>query len=223
MGAESPCDTCATSRCCTVFDPELTGPDIARLTAALGVEPSVFAWARPVHTEQAGPDGVRLGTAETWELRLRRTTAGDAAIGEGGARRCIFLLHLGPGLNRCGVYAIRPMICRTFPTAIGRDMVYAGGPPGVCPEGAWEAAVLDVSTIRVTHGAADLERQRWRAFLAAWNALEAQADLAPLERADALALLMRTVIHFEGDESASPAVRFQRALQAALKAPPPQR
>jgi len=188
------------------------------------MSPTIFAAARPVHGVQAGADGVRLGTVETWELRLRRAVAGDAAVGEGGAKRCLFLMHLGPGLNRCGVYAIRPMICRTFPTAVTADGVFAGS-SAVCPDGAWDGLSLDARSIRASHSSAATERERWRAFLAVWNAEGPQAELAGRTREQAIERLFVTILAFEEMPAESSPVedRARAALNVAFKARPPQR
>ena len=190
----SPCATCATARCCTVFDPELTGPDVARLVAHLGLPPAHFAELAPVRADAIGLDGVRLGGLETRELRLRRTLLGT---GEGGLRRCVFLMHLGPGLNRCGVHAVRPAVCRLYPSDATRFGVVVGTPSDVCPPDAWVPERVDLRPLRVAHAEAAEERARWRVFLAAWDAAGPQQRLSRLTVEAARGRFFEALLAFE--------------------------
>ncbi len=203
----SPCATCPTARCCTVFDPELTGADVARLSGRLRLEPRVFAELAPVRADAVGPDGIRLGGVETRELRLRRTTTAE---GEGGARRCVFLMHLGPGLNRCGVHAVRPALCRLYPSDATRFGIMVGTPTDICPPDAWAPERVDLVPLRAAHATAAVERARWRAFLEAWDAPAHQRALASLPTEVARDRLFAALLAFEeafartGSDSADP-------------------
>jgi Fe-S-cluster containining protein len=215
------CQRCDTARCCVVFDPELTGADLVRLARGLGVTPLSFCRLAPVRADEAGPDGIRLGGIETWELRLRRTAAGEEDPFPGGARRCLFLMHLAPGTERCGVHPLRPMLCRTFPAARSLGQLHVGTAPAVCPEAAWEGlpppepALL--GALEVTFDAADLERGRWRRFLSRWNAPSLQARLAALPTGLASERLIATIAAFESP-GADEAAAFERAVALAFTA-----
>jgi Fe-S-cluster containining protein len=54
-----------------------------------------------------------LGLSGAWFRRryLRRTSEGELILSHGGADRCVFLR---PD-NRCGIYPVRPLQCRTYP------------------------------------------------------------------------------------------------------------
>ncbi len=54
-----------------------------------------------------------LGLTAAWFKRryLRRTPEGDRVINNQGGGRCVFLTRD----NRCTVYAVRPLQCRTYP------------------------------------------------------------------------------------------------------------
>lgn len=216
------CTRCRTARCCIVFDPELTGPDLARLAAGLGVPPLSFCRLAPVRADEAGPDGVRLGGIETWELRLRRTLAGEAAAGAGGARRCLFLLHLGPGVERCGVYDLRPMLCRTFPAARVGAELHPGPAPAVCPDEAWEGlpplTAGAQAALHATFDGAETERARWRSFLDRWHEAPRQAALAARTTAEATAHLIGTIVAVEAASPRGPFVPsavFEQAFEAS--------
>jgi Fe-S-cluster containining protein len=211
----SPCATCQTSRCCTVFDPELTGPDLARLSRGLGLAPEQFATLAPVHARDAGESGVRLGGVETWELRLRRavrtnrvrsptTVRGE---GEGGGRRCVFLLHLAPGLNRCAVHPLRPAVCRLYPSDLTRFGVMIGTPADICPPGAFAPERVDLAPFRLAHAQAAEERARWRSFLSAWHAPLRQADLAARSPEEARSAFYSAVLAAEAAAPGGPARR----------------
>jgi uncharacterized protein len=54
-----------------------------------------------------------LGLTTGWFKRryLRRTPEGELVINNRGGGRCLFLTQD----NRCGIYAVRPLQCRTYP------------------------------------------------------------------------------------------------------------
>lgn len=172
--SSSGCATCTTARCCVVFDPDLTGADLVRLVDGLGLEPRDVASLRPTRGDQAGPDGVVIGPSGVWDLRLRRTAALAGFRGPGGARRCGFLVDLShpelPNASRCGVYANRPMVCRLFPSDLTAFGVMVGTPEAVCPPQAWSQERADLPTLHTLHLLARVERERFRAFVADWNA-----------------------------------------------------
>ncbi len=208
------CTRCRTARCCTVFDPELTGPDLVRLATALAVPPLAFCRLAPVRADDAGPDGIRLGGIETWEIRLRRTPAGEVPF-PGGARRCLFLMHLAPGIERCGVHPVRPMLCRTFPAARDAERLHVEPAPAVCPEEAWKGLPPPepelVAALEATFDAADAERARWRRFLDRWHDPAVQGRLRGLSQAEAAAGLIAAIIAFE-PPGADEAAAFARAV-----------
>jgi Fe-S-cluster containining protein len=170
--SQNGCSTCRTARCCVVFDPELTGADLARLTE-LGLHPDDIADLRPVHAALAGPDAIHLGDARTWDLRLRRTSAPahpspDPTL---DPRRCGFLVTLGEGRARCGVYAHRPLACRLFPSDLTRFGVMVLTPEAICPPDAFAQERADLPTLHTLHLIARAERFAFRHFLATFNRL----------------------------------------------------
>jgi Fe-S-cluster containining protein len=217
----SPCDACETSRCCIVFDPELTCADLHRLCRARGLAPEEVATVAPVRADEAGPDAIRFDdTPCTWELRLARTRT---ARGNGGRRRCQFLVDLGreaaPGeparqVNRCGVYQDRPMMCRLYPTDRTPFGLMVGSPRRVCPPGAWSALKADVPGLLATHARADTERALHRLFLARWNAGITRAPPGPAAavRARFFACLLRFHDALEAAPGADPLAAIDACL-----------
>jgi len=200
--SESGCAACTTSRCCVVFDPELTGADLYRLVTGLGLEARDVAELRPVHADQAGPDAIHLGDARAWDLRLRPTGALSGHQGPGGRRRCGFLADLTrperPDLapaSRCGVYAHRPAACRLFPSDLTAFGVMVGNPEGVCPPRAWAQERADLPTLETLHLIAREERARFRAFLCEWNA--ASTALAGRAHEERVAAFMEALLALE--------------------------
>jgi len=187
--SRSGCATCATSRCCLVFDPELTGADLHRLVRGLGLAPSDIAALVPVRADQAEGHAIHFGDDRAWELRLRRTSlappaadsVADPAAADLYARRCGFLVGLAPGVDRCGVYAHRPMVCRTFPTDLTALGVMVGNPLAICPPGAWTQARADLAGLARLHARARHERRLHAEFLVAWNAAARPPIASPFE------------------------------------------
>ncbi|MCB9732039.1 MAG: YkgJ family cysteine cluster protein [Deltaproteobacteria bacterium] len=172
----SGCATCATSACCVRLEPELTGFDIARLARARGLAADEIARLAPGHGDLAQADGVLLdGPDRVWLLQLRPADP-RAPRAE---RRCAFLLHLAPGVDRCGVYAHRPMLCRTFPTELTVAGVMVATPEAICPPNAWDIARTDLAGARQVHLRAAIERELHRAALARWNAAASEREAAP--------------------------------------------
>lgn len=171
--SSSGCSTCTTSRCCVVFDPEITGADLVRLIDGVGLAPRDIGALKPTHKDQAGADAIHLGDDCSWDLRLRRTAALGGTQGPGGRRRCGFLVDLThadlPPANRCGVYAHRPLVCRLFPSDLTTFGVMVGTPEAICPPQAWSQERADLPTLHHLHLVARSERERFRAFVAVWN------------------------------------------------------
>ena len=197
--SSSGCSTCTTSRCCVMFDPEITGADLLRLMRGVGLEPRDIAELKPTRKDQAGDDAIHLGDERAWDLRLRRTAALAGTQGPGGTRRCGFLVDLThPEMlpaSRCGVYEHRPLVCRLFPSDLTSFGVMVGTPEAVCPPQAWSQERADLPTLHHLHLVARHERERFRVFIAAWNpASEALVGAAHDARS---AAFMAALVAFE--------------------------
>lgn len=150
-------------RCCTVYIVPLTGDDMWTIVQAQLLAPAQFIQAEP--EEHASDTGFLLrATGQTYGLALqhhrpRRTV-----------RACVFLLQLRDGVQRCGIYAHRPLACRTYPMVLRSDGVSLREDM-LCPSGSW----ADLPSDDVAW-CAHLERQeaRWQRYarvVGVWNAV----------------------------------------------------
>jgi Fe-S-cluster containining protein len=73
-------------------------------------DPDYYVFLTPREAEEIRR---HLGLTPRWFKRryLRRTSQGELVINNQGGGRCVFLEKD----NRCGVYAVRPVQCRTYP------------------------------------------------------------------------------------------------------------
>jgi Fe-S-cluster containining protein len=138
-GAASPCATCHEG-CCRDYLVTVSGLDVYRISVGLGLHPDQFA----VPTSYGNPpDGFRVDTTEqTYRLSLDKHRSGPSA------GWCTFWMPFDGGRGRCGIYALRPGVCRTYPATL-RDGEVAVRPDIMCPEGSWAAS-------------SDLFSARWR-------------------------------------------------------------
>lgn len=229
--SQSGCATCTTSRCCVMFDPELTGADLVRLIDGVGLEARDIAQLKATRKDQAGPDAIHLGSDCAWDLRLRRTAALAGHRGPGGARRCGFLMDLThPDLapaSRCGVYAHRPLVCRLFPSDLTSFGVMVGTPEAVCPPQAWSQERADLPTLHTLHLVARRERERFRTFLTVWNPASKALAEAPRKDGEAstershdasAAAFMAALIAFERSVREHPDVELATLAEACVPA-----
>ncbi|MFT7581321.1 MAG: Fe-S-cluster containining protein [Myxococcota bacterium] len=166
----SGCARCTTARCCLRFDPELTGYDLYRIMKGRALAFDDVARWTPTRADQAEDDAIFLvDDIQAFEIRLRRTHQDGTAVGNGGPRRCGLLVSVDEGVNRCGVYAHRPMRCRTFPTEDTPYGVVVRTPESICPPGAWIVSRVDLGARRKVHTRAAFERALHRRVLGRWN------------------------------------------------------
>lgn len=138
--ATSPCSTCHEA-CCRDYLVTVSGLDVYRICIGIGLSPGQFA--RPTAFGDP-PSGFRVDTSDRrYRLSLDKQSAG------GAAGWCVFWMPFESGLGRCGIYALRPGVCRSYPATMV-DGEVALRPNIMCPEGAWGP----------TSG---LFTQRWRA------------------------------------------------------------
>jgi Fe-S-cluster containining protein len=154
--------------CCFEHAVPVTGYDLWRLTANLGVP-----WASLVELgfeKSALYDGFRLDRGpKHYHFTLKRRASGA----------CEFLLELGDAYRRCGVHALRPGACRRYP------LVPSDVPDGVefgnhaiCPEpqaARYRAALVE---LRPQAEEPDAEHGLYRHLLSRWDLL---ARFVPVE------------------------------------------
>ncbi len=170
-----PCDGCI-SGCCRGYHVVLTGGDAFRIARGLALPPNDFCELRWLGEEQGRYrillNGLPGAEPRYYRLALRRLP-GDHPRYE---KRCNFLLTVGER-GRCGIYDLRPAVCRTYPTGLGDDgavHLEAGGQ--YCPE-PWSLERIDVPAFRLRHQHRDRQIALWDALVDGWNArLRADAE-----------------------------------------------
>ena len=164
------CASCA-GRCCREYRVAVTVADVRTLAAGTDLHPREFLTLRPVDSTRNGFRTRPRGPAH--ELNLVRRPA------NGG---CVFLMEIAPGKARCGAYAHRPLVCRSYPTFLRAGAV-AVRPDVKCGPGSWSLAAMDLPGYRrdLVHSQAAWT-EHWK-IVTAWNAaLDAAApDAAPAD------------------------------------------
>jgi Fe-S-cluster containining protein len=109
-------------------------------------------------------DGFRLGV-ETPLLGL----ALDRYSGKGGDQPCVFLVRLGEGHDRCGVYDHRPDACRAYPMSMWNRVVFQRRDP-LCPPGSWPIVEIERPSWRDSLTRQHIHFDVYCEVVARWNA-----------------------------------------------------
>jgi Fe-S-cluster containining protein len=130
---------------------------------------------------------------------------------------CVFWMPFGTTSGRCGIYAHRPQVCRTYPATL-IDGEVARRTDVLCPAGSWgpgSTLLSDEWRSRVERQFAELEIDAL--VNARWN----DSDLPPAPATDAfdayLTWLLEVYEHLDGEDG-SPLdwVRPDRSVLAAV-------
>jgi Fe-S-cluster containining protein len=153
---------CKDKRCChtTVVVP--TGRDLWRLSRELGVPLASFLVC--FATPKARRDAFALDHSDQ---RFRLALAKGPARGRGPAP-CIFLLRTRQGHHRCGVFGLRPGVCRTFPCELTEGVVSVGGTECSCRT--WGITDVDLSEERAALEHRQRESEEYCGLVEQWNA-----------------------------------------------------
>lgn len=111
--------TCASKTCCSNSWVPLTGRDVYRIAATLGLPPSSFTLYAEVSASR--PFGFALDKTE-----VRNNLYLSKRVPQEGEKPrqdmpCTFLMHLPGGRALCGLDALRPMICHTYPYMLDEE------------------------------------------------------------------------------------------------------
>jgi hypothetical protein len=151
---------CAAKRCCTLRTVLPTGGDIWRIATALQAPPESFLRAVPAEPPD---DGFRLAShASPQRLALARR---PAKLRQGA---CVFLLQLGDDAARCGLGALRPLPCQTFP-AVGPAVAPSVAEQHGCTCRVWTLADIDRAAVAALLEREASERELDRQIAAGWN------------------------------------------------------
>jgi len=179
-----PCD----GHCCRRYAVNVCGYDAWLISTRRRLRPEQFlvTYALPAPRSDGfhlAPDGPPLGLLLD---KRGRKEQGPLKL----SLPCVFLVTLTDGIERCGIYAERPIACRSYPMLV-TDGEIRPRPDALCPLGCWR---LDDET-RATWGAT-LRHQSMQLTLYAdvvehWNARVAALELgAPLSVLEYFSYLM---------------------------------
>ena len=161
MAADAtPCASCGV--CCRSYVVPVCGFDVWRISRELRLKPETFlvAWQE----EEPGTDGFRLepaGPLFTLALDKRSWARQQSA--------CVFLLSFPGGQSRCGIYALRPLACRSYPMLLVRSAVRLREDP-LCPPGAWSSADVADPAWRDALQQAAMQYDVYKVVVDHWNA-----------------------------------------------------
>ncbi len=126
----NPCGTCGL--CCRAYVVPLCGHDIWSISTRQHLNPEDFVVAIPEPKQHA--TAFQLD-AEGFFYNLALDKKGEFQP----TRPCIFLVELGGGHSRCGIYVHRPLVCQVYPMELFRRIVYLRR-DARCPPGSWPEA-----------------------------------------------------------------------------------
>lgn len=155
-----PCATCGV--CCRSYAVPLCGYDIWLISTGQHLSPEQFVVL--CRQEEPGRDGFLLeagGTVGFLVLDKQGPFRPDA--------RCVFLLHLADGTDRCGIYAHRPVICQGYPMSIWSGLVYQRE-DALCPPGGWAKDEPRRPAWRAAFGRIYMHFDIYHEVVARWNA-----------------------------------------------------
>jgi Fe-S-cluster containining protein len=151
------CATCS-GRCCYDIYVRITGFDAARIAAAQRLD--VRAFCRMPETDDASGCAFLLADGQLHDLALAQQHD------ETGA--CIWLMHVGSEVKRCGIYASRPHVCAVYPFVISQGTIDIRA-DARCQPGDWKLSALDMRRRRYDFSAFAAESELYRAMVGVWN------------------------------------------------------
>jgi hypothetical protein len=150
-------DAClgCTGRCCEDVLVGITGYDAWRLATAHGLRLEDFVTVASAGARDLG--AFRFGDGHA-SLVLEKNPSDDRA----------FLVRLGGGQKRCGAYASRPIVCRTYPMTLDRGRI-AVRDDVVCSPADWDLATISEPAWRSDLKTYAREWEIYARAIAAWN------------------------------------------------------
>jgi Fe-S-cluster containining protein len=164
---------CKRKTCCHTAVVIPTGRDVWRIARTLDVPPWSFLVFFPSPTPRR--DAFLLDRSGR-QFRL--------AFGKRATRHtktpppCIFLLRTAQGHHRCGLGALRPLVCKTFPATLADDVLSVrDGAECTCRD--WSLADVDSAEERALIAERQADAEEYCTFVARWNArvLSGPADV----------------------------------------------
>jgi Fe-S-cluster containining protein len=139
----------------------LLGYDVWRISRSLRLSPEHFVLAH----DQPEPanDGFLLEPGG-WPQGLALDKRGEFQP----SAPCVFLVELGGGHARCGIYEHRPGVCRTYPMAL-RGVTRTIRDDRLCPPDAWTGDELKASRWQPDLRSYGIEWERYVEVVDGWN------------------------------------------------------
>jgi Fe-S-cluster containining protein len=159
MPEHTPCANCH-ARCCQEHIVPLCGFDMWRIARGLEFEPEQFVKVRP--QPETNSHGFILDhSGRTYYMSLGKRPAGPEA------EECIFWLRM-EHTGRCGIYELRPQVCRTYPS-IMRGLDVERREDVLCPVDAWRDGILQKPSWRHSLFSVTVEFDIYRMAVGRWN------------------------------------------------------
>jgi Fe-S-cluster containining protein len=158
--AASPCATCG--ECCRNYIVSVCGYDVWQICVRERLSPERFLIVCPQDEPHRDSFFLEHG-GPAYGLMLDKKGPLKAK------RPCVFLMQLGGGHDRCGIYDHRPVVCQAYPMALSHgDVTRREGV--LCPSDAWTT-----DEVRRPAWRRALQRQRlcfdvYRQVVLRWNA-----------------------------------------------------
>jgi Fe-S-cluster containining protein len=130
----NPCSAC-TLGCCYRYDVNISGYDAWVIAHGLQLPPEQFLSI--IVEPHPTVSSIKLDRSEVgYQLVLAKRPTLQAH------QPCVFLIELPNGTGRCGIYNLRPQICRTYPAYL-RNGIVGRRDDVLCPDDAWRDGILD--------------------------------------------------------------------------------
>jgi Fe-S-cluster containining protein len=152
---------CRDKTCCLNSRVIITGLDMWRISQALELAPWDFTMY--THAVEGAPDAFQLA-ADGPSFQVILGKRGE--VGTHGAP-CIFLWQLADGHAQCGLGALRPLICQSYPAVLIDDLLRVDGSHCTCRR--WSLADLDAAHELALIGQLLEETAAYGEIVTAWN------------------------------------------------------
>lgn len=155
------CSDCI-GKCCSRFCIFVTSFDVIRIKEKIKTDPSRFLTPYPAE-----------GLMEPASYPAFKLNGKDFLLGldtKLGKRNCIFLMDIH-GVNRCGIHAFRPLVCRTYPFKSNEEAELETVEELLCPMQWWpEGAEKEEYKADIEQFREELEG--YRKIVGKWNSQE---------------------------------------------------
>lgn len=158
---------CREKACCHNSRVIISGRDLWRLSRTLDLAPWLFT--RYCEAVDRAPDGFLLEPAGP---RYQIVLAKRGAIGSAGAP-CIFLWKLADGHAQCGLGALRPSVCQSYPAYLSEGLLCTDSSACTCRR--WSLVDLDPQQAAASVAQTLAEAEAYAQVVATWNEQAARA------------------------------------------------